>query len=356
MIYTCERCGYKNKIKTKFIRHLSRKNKCKPIKSNIKIEIFYKNMLNETRSISGKNDPDLCTKKSDKRKYICDHCSTSFTFKSNLKRHYGRCKVLNKEKILEVENKTILKKINDYKNENSKLKNVNSQLMSKIKKLENNKIDEEKLRKNITNDILNQLKKNPTITLNNSLENIMKKENSESKRNSYKKTDYSHLKDSDYLDAIRKGNMGIPSIVEKVHFNPKKRENNNIYITNLKSEYMQVFNGTEWETQLTEDFLNFLVQDNADRIEDKIEEWHDTNHIYSTEEYESVLDKYPRFLDRLSEVKYVSSKVRREVKLILFNKRKLPKLPFEEKLSKSLTKKFKLNNTTKTIGYKENIN
>ena len=40
-MYICHRCGYKNKLKSNFKRHLNRKYQCKPILDDISCEEIY---------------------------------------------------------------------------------------------------------------------------------------------------------------------------------------------------------------------------------------------------------------------------------------------------------------------------
>lgn len=46
VIYQCYRCGYENTNKSNLIRHLSRKNVCKPLKRNINLENYKESILN----------------------------------------------------------------------------------------------------------------------------------------------------------------------------------------------------------------------------------------------------------------------------------------------------------------------
>ena len=46
----------------------------------------------------------------------------------------------------------------------------------------------------------------------------------------YKDTDLSHLTDKDYVNSIKQVNFRVKDFIEKVHFNPEKPENMNIYI------------------------------------------------------------------------------------------------------------------------------
>ena len=45
-MYQCYRCGYENTNKSNLIRHLNRKNVCKPVKRNIDLENCKESILN----------------------------------------------------------------------------------------------------------------------------------------------------------------------------------------------------------------------------------------------------------------------------------------------------------------------
>ena len=87
----------------------------------------------------------------------------------------------------------------------------------------------------------------------------------------------------------------------------------------IRMIFSKLFNGVKWDHRLQYETINMMVQDNANIIEDKIEEWFDTNHEFTKAKYKEILDKYPRFLNRLTDSKYVGKKVEEEVKLVLFN-------------------------------------
>ena len=46
VLYQCYRCGYENTNKSNLIRHLNRKNICKPVKRNINLENYKESILN----------------------------------------------------------------------------------------------------------------------------------------------------------------------------------------------------------------------------------------------------------------------------------------------------------------------
>ena len=57
---------------------------------------------------------------------------------------------------------------------------------------------------------------------------------------SYNNTDISHLTDQDFIKFIKKGTYCVPKLLEAIHFNPKKPENYNIYIPNMKNNYVMM--------------------------------------------------------------------------------------------------------------------
>ena len=55
--------------------------------------------------------------------------------------------------------------------------------------------------------------------------------------------DLSHLTNSDYLKIMNRGFNSVPKLIEAIHFNPDKPENQNVYIPNIKTKYAMVWNG-----------------------------------------------------------------------------------------------------------------
>ena len=262
----------------------------------------------------------------------CMHCQRSFRRKNNMRRHEKTCKI-KKEKN---EEKIIVEKLRKEKKElEEQIKESEFEKKELIKRGRREKTELGKiLRKELKKEFIKQLKEaslkpefalqtaDGTLVTTNNINHNSHNNTANFitlKLNSYDKTDYSHITDKDYMKCIQKGNMGIPYLIEKLHFNPDKPENHNIFVSNIKSDYIQVYENGRWLTKLQYEAINMMVQDNANIIEDKIEEWHKKKHKYSDKKYKNTLDKYPRFLNRLSDSKYVNKKVEEEAKLVLFN-------------------------------------
>ena len=131
----------------------------------------------------------------------------------------------------------------------------------------------------------------------------------------YNNTDVSHLTDNDYLKCLKHSNFCIPHLIEKIHFNPKKPENHNIYISNLKNNYVMIYNGNKWMLNDREESIQNLIDEKESIIEQKLEEW-----IENGEKYPDIMNKFNRYLEKKENNK-VLNKIKGEIKLMLFNNR-----------------------------------
>ena len=50
----------------------------------------------------------------------------------------------------------------------------------------------------------------------------------------YKDTDISKISDKDIMKCINHSNMCVPHLIKMIHLDPKKPQNHNVYISNLK--------------------------------------------------------------------------------------------------------------------------
>ena len=85
VLYTCPRCGFNNKIKTKIRNHFHRKKICQPKLSNIDIKTAYEQVLNEKYTGAYMKNTVLNV-------YSCIYCDKTIERKFNLTRHINVCK------------------------------------------------------------------------------------------------------------------------------------------------------------------------------------------------------------------------------------------------------------------------
>jgi len=294
--YKCPRCGYFTHIKTIYIRHLGRKVLCKPVLSNnilqdeyVKYEISEKiqneskmdlKPLKITKNHKKESKMNPFESTNSKKTYICKFCDKEYSTNSNLSKHLKRCK----EKLNDDEDKKYLLELVDK---------LNQQLEKKDRQ-----IDELIKKSGINIGTQNNFNQNIQILAHNN-------------------TDLSHLTDNDYLKCLKHSNFCIPHLIEKIHFNPKKPENHNIYISNLKNNYVMIYNGNKWMLNDREESIQNLIDEKESIIEQKLEEW-----LEIGKQYPDIMNKFNRYLEK-KENNVVLNKIKDEIKLMLFNNRDL---------------------------------
>ena len=331
--YKCIRCGYDTTDKAKIKLHLNRKFMCKPILNNVSLDLYKERILNGeeinlganliessmSNTIKPQNYLFITTKKTTeipqktteilypstkktqlntiKNSNKCKFCEKDFSRKDALNRHLKTCK----EKKEDDEDKANLLNLVDMLNE--QLQEQREQLKEQRNefKEELNKRDEQ----------ITQLIKKAGVNIGT--QNIQ----NNIKLVAYKDTDLSHLTDKDYLQCLNRSNMVIPNLIKRIHFNPKKPENQNIYISNIKNKYVMIYDGGKWNLHNREDTIDDLIDTNEIVIEQKLEEW-----MENGKEYPEIMKKFNRYLEK-KEKDDVKNAIKEEIKLILFNNRKI---------------------------------
>ncbi len=259
-MYECPRCEYSCDTITHFRRHLSKKKICNPILSNIKIEDI---------------DIEKCYKNISL--YPCENCNELFKVKSTLQRH-----IKQNTCIKEDENSfEYLKKIVD--NLNKQIEEKDKQIHELIKKAGN------------------------TIT-NNNINFIL----------SYNNSSMDHISDNDMYACLRSCVLSVPNLVQKIHFDPNVPENHNVYINNIKTEYVMVYNGKLWELK----DRNEIIIDMIYKYEFKLEDWCSSEEIQKA--YPNALKHLQEYMKRRDKnEEEIMNNMKNEVKLILYNNKKM---------------------------------
>jgi hypothetical protein len=126
----------------------------------------------------------------------------------------------------------------------------------------------------------------------------------------YRASDVSHLTDQDYRSCLKKVNHCVRNMIEKVHFNPSKPENMNIYISNIKDKYIMVYDGNNWNLANKKEELDRLYEEK----EMMLEEWLETN------PEKELKDKFLKYLNN-KENDECLNRIKDEIKLMLYNKK-----------------------------------
>jgi len=292
--YKCIRCGYTTKDKSKIKTHFKRKTSCKPLLNDINLDEYKNDILNGKKIILEKTEKmnpkmiqkmeqngSMNPKGSKKKNYKCNYCEKSYSTNSNLNKHKKyRCK----EKVKDDECK---------KNMMELVKQLNDQLKEQLK-AKDKQIEELIKKAGITTNIQNNIK-------------VL----------AYKNTDLSHLTDKDYMYCLNRSNFCVPHLIKRIHFNSKKPENHNVYISNIKNKYIMVYDGKKWKLRDRDETIDDLIDKNEFILEQKLEEW-----IENGKDYPIIMKKFNRYLEK-KEKNDVINKIKQEIKLILFNNRKI---------------------------------
>jgi len=246
-------------------------------------------------------------------KYCCEKCQKEFLQKSNYLTHINRKKSCISE---EYEQEKISKKTCEYcfeifsspqstkthMNTCTKKPSKEDQLAQIIAQL-NNKIDE--LSKKIDKPNVTNITNNNITNNNNTLVQIIVP---------YGEEDLSFLTVSDYKRIFKKGCFSIPELINTVHCNEAHPECMNIYIKNLKDDYILIHDGNEWMIKEKSVIFDNIIMKKKIFLEDKFDDYY--NHLSFVEK-----QVFKKFLERY-DIDEVINNIKLELKMMLYNNRK----------------------------------
>jgi len=283
--YVCELCNFSTHLKSNYTSHLSSK------KHGMLIQL---KTIHEPKAIVSlplaKVSLPLAKVSLPLAKvslYKCKYCDSSYRHKSSLSKHIKYTCTKNKDEDL-----TELVRLLNLQLETQK-QEFNEKIESQSKKIETQSKQIEKL--------MDKLDIQVSFTTNIQTINLL----------AYRASDTSHLTDQDYRSCLKKVNHCVKHMIEKVHFNPSKPENMNIYISNIKDKYIMVYDGTNWNLANKKDEIDRLYEEK----EMMLEEWLESN------PEKELKDKFMRYLNN-KESDECLNRIKEEIKLMLYNNQK----------------------------------
>ena len=235
VLYKCDRCGYTNKIKSHFIKHLYRKYTCPPKNKNISIQILRNKY--SSNNIKSPSKP-LANN-------TCRFCGKKFTRKDNLKVHLNNhCKGKNSTlELYETTSSNILEVIKSQKKEWEKEKN---ELYGKIK------------------DLVEKMADRNTIEIH---QNIANQTNNFISLTGFRDENREYITDNVNTKLLKKPGVMIQRMILFKHFHDEHPENHNIKI--FTENNVQTFNQitNNWENKNLNDLVKSLIHVNYDHLE-----------------------------------------------------------------------------------------
>ena len=196
-------------------------------------------------------------------------------------------------------NKIFASRFSKYKHKKKACKFKNNNIINNITNNNNN------INNNTTNN--NNINNN-NITNNNNINN-----NIIIKINNFGDEDLSHLTQKDITNMIKKGFCCVFDYIDKVHLNPKKPENHNIMLTNLKSGLIKIFQNYGWKMAKCNDILTTIIDKCHDLTSDKYNDLKNNKKFYC-KAYENWLSALDNNIDKTYCDNY------QDMKIQLYNK------------------------------------
>ena len=249
--YKCDKCGKIYSKKFDYNRHMKRKNPCTSSTQNI-VVVTQKNVDKIEQNLK------------------CTYCEQVFSRIDSLNRHTNSfCKIKIKQK--ENEKEEIFKQLlQEMIEQNKELKNQINKL-EKIGKQNEIILEENKELKNkIGKKNINKR------TINNTNNNILDQSNNINNFNiqlvAYGKEDYDKLTEKEYKIIINKGYKSVQEMVKSLHFHKNRPENHNIYISNIRDNYVMIYDGNKWELRNRKETIEELYIAKKDILVEKFDE------------------------------------------------------------------------------------
>ena len=276
MSYSCSCCNYHTPIKANFQKHFNTQKHILKQTNVTQTELNKQIVMNHTGVTSKSPQSHLIdNRESTTPSHVCKYCEQSFKYIQSMYMHIKYSCMKNKDEDLK-----------------ELVRLMNLQLQHKDKQLENQAKQIEKL--------MGKLEIHGSFN-NNTINNYTLL--------AYRNTDVSHLTTEDYRSCYKKVNQCVKHLIEKVHFNPSKPENMNIYISNMKDKYLMVYDGFNWNLANKTDELDRLYEEKEMMLEDWLESNPDP----------ILKEKFVKYLNN-KESDECLNRIKEDIKLMLYNK------------------------------------
>tara|TARA_B100000886_G_scaffold53109_1_gene32684 strand:- start:270 stop:1169 length:900 start_codon:yes stop_codon:yes gene_type:complete len=287
---------------------------CKPIFNNIYIDDCKEYLLNglsykqycenilkiQMSTNEAKMSQNQKIMSQNKPKFKCEFCEKEYKHIQSLNKHLKKCEEKKKDDTVK---ESMTELVNLLNEELSEIREQHQKEMEKRDK-EMEKRDKQ---------IEELIKKAGINTTNNNITNVQ----NNIKLLNYKDTDTSDLTENDYVKCLEHYNFCVPHLIRRIHFNPKKPENHNVYISNLKNSYVMVYANDKWKVKNRDETITELIDDKQVLLEQKIQEW-----VKEGNKYPRIMAKFSRYIEKRENSKVLNA-IKEDIKLTLYNNRNM---------------------------------
>ena len=239
VLYTCARCGYSNKIKTKMKNHLMRKNSCRIVLKSLSVEECYQELFAEKMIKYPKNTlrypkniPKIRSGTPKRGKSTLSYVEQ--TQKTDICNNVEQCSQCPYCETQFKDNRYLKEHIKKYHlSQNTTDFYTKDEVDAKLK-------EKDDIITNLRDNISKLLEKVGTNTTYNTYNIVNIKP--------FGKENTSYVTDK-YINSLIKAGPydSIPKLLKYLHFHPKHTENHNVKIPNKKLPFAQIYNGQDWE-------------------------------------------------------------------------------------------------------------
>jgi len=235
------------------------------------------------------------------KKYNCTYCSKRFTRSDSLKRHImTRCKVKNDKNIEQEINKDEINKDEINKDE----------ILEQMRILQKEYID--------LKEELDKIK-NPSIILNNTnTDNSINTNINNMTINlvAFGKENLDEILSDQICNKIlERGLNAIPILIEYVHFNKKKPEYHNCYVSNMRDNHANVYDGEKWCLVDINTTIQDITEKEGEFLENKYESLASESKL--TDKSDTQFKRYLKIKDDTELLK----RYKNDIKLMFYNNR-----------------------------------
>ena len=126
----------------------------------------------------------------------------------------------------------------------------------------------------------------------------------------------SYISDDLFKQILGRGFRAVSEFIEHSHFNKKHPENHNIYIANIRDEYIVIYDGDKWTINRRDETMEDIIYAKSDFLYRKFKE-------LVGQMNQQDIDRFMKFMHQRDDDQTMN-RLKDEITLQLYNNRKLP--------------------------------